>query len=114
MNRTTPRWALTALLTASAMAWSAPAAAQEKLTVWWIKSFYQAEDTALRAMIRKFEYLNYSLAFILAFVGVKMIIEKLDVPIHILVSLGVIVGSITIGIVTSLRAAKKDAAEAKR
>ena len=55
MNRKTTRGALAALLAASALAWAGPAAAQEKLTIWWIKSFYQSEDTALRAMIRKFE-----------------------------------------------------------
>ena len=31
------------------------AAAQEKLTVWWQKGFYKAEDDALNAMIKKFE-----------------------------------------------------------
>jgi multiple sugar transport system substrate-binding protein len=33
----------------------APAAAQEKLTVWWGKGFYKAEDDALFAAIKKFE-----------------------------------------------------------
>jgi ABC-type glycerol-3-phosphate transport system substrate-binding protein len=32
-----------------------PGFAQEKLTVWWIKGFYKAEDEALFAAIRKFE-----------------------------------------------------------
>ncbi|WP_431104342.1 ABC transporter substrate-binding protein [Roseateles noduli] len=32
-----------------------PAFAQEKLTVWWVKGFYKAEDDALLAAIRKFE-----------------------------------------------------------
>ncbi|MGJ7494445.1 ABC transporter substrate-binding protein [Variovorax sp. RT4R15] len=32
-----------------------PAAAQEKLTVWWGKGFYKAEDDALYATIKKFE-----------------------------------------------------------
>src|SRR5687768_6947338 len=31
------------------------AAAQEKLTVWWVKGFYKAEDEALFAAIKKFE-----------------------------------------------------------
>ena len=31
------------------------AAAQEKLTVWWVKGFYKAEDDALLAVIKKFE-----------------------------------------------------------
>src|SRR5438128_9631257 len=32
-----------------------PAMAQEKLTVWWVKGFYKAEDDALFAAIKKFE-----------------------------------------------------------
>src|SRR5689334_1833435 len=32
-----------------------PAWAQEKLTVWWVKGFYKAEDDALFAAIKKFE-----------------------------------------------------------
>ena len=31
------------------------AQAQEKLTVWWGKGFYKAEDDALYAAIKKFE-----------------------------------------------------------
>ena len=34
---------------------SAPALAQEKLTVWWVKGFYKSEDDALFAAIKKFE-----------------------------------------------------------
>ena len=34
---------------------TAPAAAQEKLTVWWVKGFYKSEDDALNEAIRKFE-----------------------------------------------------------
>ncbi len=34
---------------------AAPAFAQEKLTVWWGKGFYKAEDDALYAAIKKFE-----------------------------------------------------------
>ena len=30
-------------------------AAQEKLTVWWVKGFYKAEDDALFAAIKKYE-----------------------------------------------------------
>src|SRR3954449_10566024 len=32
-----------------------PAAAQEKLTVWWVKGFYKSEDDALFAAIKKYE-----------------------------------------------------------
>ena len=34
---------------------TAPAMAQEKLTVWWVKGFYKSEDEALLEAIRKFE-----------------------------------------------------------
>src|SRR3982750_4687987 len=34
---------------------AAPAMAQEKLTVWWVKGFYKAEDEALFEAIKKFE-----------------------------------------------------------
>ena len=33
----------------------APAQAQEKLTVWWVKGFYKAEDDALFEAIKKYE-----------------------------------------------------------
>ena len=47
-------------LTAAALALAATLAAnsamaQEKLTVWWVKGFYKAEDDALFAAIKKFE-----------------------------------------------------------
>ena len=34
---------------------AAPARAQEKITVWWVKGFYKSEDDALLAAIKKFE-----------------------------------------------------------
>lgn len=40
------------------LASAGPAAAQEKLTVWWVKGFYKAEDDALFAAIKKFEDKN--------------------------------------------------------
>jgi multiple sugar transport system substrate-binding protein len=47
------------LLLAVAAAFAAPALAQEtKLTVWWGKGFYKAEDDALFAAIKKFEAKN--------------------------------------------------------
>jgi len=47
---------LAAALVASGMFLAAmPAAAQEKLTVWWVKGFYKSEDDALYAAIKKFE-----------------------------------------------------------
>ena len=34
---------------------AAPAMAQEKITVWWVKGFYKSEDDALNEAIKKFE-----------------------------------------------------------
>ena len=42
-------------LAGAALLAAAPAMAQEKLTVWWVKGFYKAEDDALFAAIKKFE-----------------------------------------------------------
>jgi multiple sugar transport system substrate-binding protein len=39
----------------AAMMAAAPVMAQEKLTVWWVKGFYKAEDDALYEAIKKFE-----------------------------------------------------------
>ena len=47
-------WIAAALASAGLLA-SAPVLAQEKLTVWWVKGFYKAEDDALFAAIKKFE-----------------------------------------------------------
>jgi len=44
-----------AALMGSALLAATPAFAQEKVTVWWEKGFYKAEDDALFAMIKKFE-----------------------------------------------------------
>ena len=44
-----------ALLALGMLAASAPAAAQEKLVVWWVKGFYKSEDDALYDMIKKYE-----------------------------------------------------------
>jgi multiple sugar transport system substrate-binding protein len=38
-----------------AAVWASQAMAQEKLTVWWVKGFYKAEDDALFAAIKKYE-----------------------------------------------------------
>jgi len=47
--------AATAALMASALLASGHAAAQEKLTVFWVKGFYKSEDDALFAAIKKYE-----------------------------------------------------------
>ncbi len=44
-----------ALVAVGVLAAAAPVAAQEKLTVWWVKGFYKSEDDALFEAIRKFE-----------------------------------------------------------
>ena len=50
-------WITTAIAGAALLA-VGPVAAQEKLTVWWAKGFYKAEDDALFAAIKKFEAKN--------------------------------------------------------
>ena len=45
----------TAALAAAALLAGGHAVAQEKLTVWWVKGFYKAEDEALFAAIKKYE-----------------------------------------------------------
>lgn len=52
-------WITTALVSAGLLA-AGPsfAQAQEKLTVWWVKGFYKAEDEALFEAIKKFEAKN--------------------------------------------------------
>jgi multiple sugar transport system substrate-binding protein len=44
-----------AALVAAGLLAAGPAAAQEKLVVWWVKGFYKSEDDALYAAIKKFE-----------------------------------------------------------
>ncbi len=46
---------LTGALMGAGLVFGNPAFAQEKLTVWWGKGFYKAEDDALFAAIKKFE-----------------------------------------------------------
>ena len=46
---------LAAALVAAGLVTSGQALAQEKLTVWWVKGFYKAEDDALFAAIKKYE-----------------------------------------------------------
>lgn len=46
---------LTAAMVAAGLISAGQAVAQEKLTVWWVKGFYKAEDDALFAAIKKYE-----------------------------------------------------------
>jgi tellurite resistance protein TerC len=56
---------------------------------------------AIAAMMSRFRYIKVSLVFVLAYVGVKMILSH-HYPIPTTISLGVIVGAIATGILTSL------------
>jgi multiple sugar transport system substrate-binding protein len=48
------KWMMSAAAAAAVLA-AAPAWAQEKVTVWWEKGFYKAEDDAIFAVVKKFE-----------------------------------------------------------
>jgi multiple sugar transport system substrate-binding protein len=50
--------------------------AQEKLTVWWVKGFYKAEDDALFAAIKKFEERNKGIKIDLSQYPVQDMIPK--------------------------------------
>lgn len=65
---------------------------------------------ALAAMMDKFRYLKLSLVFVLAYVGVKMILSHIY-PIPTLFSLSVIIATLTIGIVSSIIIAKQEEKE---
>ena len=61
---------------------------------------------ALQAMLRRFHLLKYSLVFILAYVGVKMLIVYLDIHIPAMASLGVIALALGLGVAASLWATR--------
>ncbi|MGH8848599.1 MAG: extracellular solute-binding protein, partial [Polaromonas sp.] len=46
---------LATAMVAAGLVTAGQAVAQEKLTVWWVKGFYKAEDEALFAAIKKYE-----------------------------------------------------------
>lgn len=64
----------------------------------------------LAGIIHRFVYLRYALAFVLVFVGVKMLLEDVY-HIPILVSLGVIAAALVVGVLVSLRASKDQRGE---
>ncbi len=64
---------------------------------------------ALAAIIEKFRYLKASLVFVLAFVGVKMILAHHH-PIPVPISLSVIIGTLVVGIGASVLASHRDTA----
>lgn len=64
---------------------------------------------AIAGLMMMFKYIKFSLIFILAFVGVKMMLHHhLQIP-HV-ISLGVIVGFLAIGVVASLWSTRREAA----
>jgi len=64
---------------------------------------------AIAGLMMMFKYIKFSLVFILGFVGVKMMLHHhLQIP-HV-VSLGVIIGFLAIGIVASLWVSRREAA----
>ena len=67
---------------------------------------------ALAAMIDKFRYLKMSLVFVLAYVGVKMILSH-SYPIPTIVSLSIIATILFVGVFASIIASKNDTAKLK-
>ena len=62
---------------------------------------------ALASMMDKFRYLKVSLAFILMYVGIKMLLSH-SYKIPIFISLGIIAGMLSIGILSSLLASHRE------
>jgi len=66
---------------------------------------------ALAGMISKFRYVKTSLVFVLAFVGVKMLLTDYY-PISTLVSLAVILGTLSVGILASIVVMRREESKA--
>jgi tellurite resistance protein TerC len=56
----------------------------------------------LAALMDRFEHLKYSLAAILGYVGVKMILDGFHIDIDVRISLGVIILALAAGVVASV------------
>ena len=69
-------WIAGALAGAALLGTAAPAMAQEKLTVWWVKGFYKSEDDALYAAIKKFEALHKNIKVELSQYPIQDMIPK--------------------------------------
>jgi len=67
---------ITAALVGAGLVAGSPAFAQEKLTVWWVKGFYKAEDDALFAAIKKFEEKNKNIKIELSQYPIQDMIPK--------------------------------------
>ncbi|HEX6871324.1 MAG TPA: TerC family protein [Micromonosporaceae bacterium] len=86
--------AILAITTSTFIVWTANAFA-----IVGLRSLY----FCLAGLLRRFTYLHYGLAFLLAFAGVKLILSETPVgKLPIPVTLGVIVATITVSIVASL------------
>lgn len=67
---------IAAAIAAAGFAAALPAAAQDKLTVWWVKGFYKAEDDALFEAIKKFEAKNKNIKIELSQYPIQDMIPK--------------------------------------
>ena len=65
-----------ATMAAAGLLAGAQAMAQEKLTVWWVKGFYKAEDDALFAAIKKYEAKNKNVKIELSQYPIQDMIPK--------------------------------------
>ena len=70
------KWLSGAMVAAGLVSAAGPALAQEKLTVWWVKGFYKAEDDALFAAIKKFEEKNKKIKIDLSLYPIQDMIPK--------------------------------------
>ena len=68
-------WIASALV-GTGLVTAGPAFAQEKLTVWWVKGFYKAEDDALFVAIKKFEEKNKGIKIELSQYPIQDMIPK--------------------------------------
>jgi tellurite resistance protein TerC len=64
---------------------------------------------ALAGVMDLFRYLKVGLAFVLTFVGVKMLLDFFHIEIHILLSLGIILGILLISVLASVIIKEKEA-----
>ena len=69
-------WLTGAMVAAGLITAAGPALSQEKLTVWWVKGFYKAEDDALFAAIKKFEEKNKGIKIELSQYPIQDMIPK--------------------------------------
>jgi multiple sugar transport system substrate-binding protein len=69
-------WLTGAMIAAGLLTAAGPAMSQEKLTVWWVKGFYKAEDDALFVAIKKFEEKNKGIKIELSQYPIQDMIPK--------------------------------------